>query len=189
MEQLEAITNTSSYQVKTVLHENRERDAVGMGTVTFNGDSMRYDSPPPIKGTLSPPKKMFLNRSISHTEPSSPLSNNIHLPQMQKTNVDNGLINSQNGIEVDGEPMDDSINNHFTRTVDLIPITHSHDLPEQQFKPTIDIGNDSQHLVRLEQNGHTHSIVKQQPVVINNIKRSLGKFYCSLPHRFHTCLV
>ena len=178
------MTNTSTYQVKTVLHENHERDAVAVGTVTFNGDPMRYDSPPPIKGTLvSPPKKMFLNRSQSHTEPSSPMSNNTNFSQSQKTNLDNGINGSQNGIEADGEPMDDSINNPFTRTVDLIPMTHSHDHPEQQFKPTIDMGNDHQHLsslLRIDQNGHGHPIIKQQPVVVNNIKRSLGKFFSSI---------
>lgn len=182
MKELEAMTNTSAYHVKTVLHENHERDAVAIGTVTFNGDPMRYDSPPPIKGTLSPPKKMFLNRSQSHTEPTSPMSNNTNFSQSQKTNHDNGIIGSQNGIEADGEPMDDSINNSFTRTVDLISVTHSQDHPEQQFKPTIDMRND-QHtlssLVRMEQNGHAHPIIKQQPVVINNIKRPSGKFFSS----------
>ena len=153
-----------------------EHDAAVAGAVTLNGDQTRYDSPPPNKNAhVSPPKKSFLFRSQSHTEPTSPLMNNSTPSQSQKTNLDNGLIHTQNGLEADGEPMDDSIGNSFA---------HTHDVIEQQFKPTIDNGTDQQQqhinsLLRMDQNGHAHPIVKQQPVVINNNKRPFRK-HCFL---------
>ena len=135
----------------------------------LNGDHMRYDSSPTMKGAIvSPPKKNFLIRSQSHTEPSSPLQNNPNISQSQKTSSDNNSIaNTQNGYDDDGDDsMDDS---QFARAPDLISVSHTND---QQFKSTIDNTNDQQlnSLIKID-----HSIIKQQPqpVVINN-KRAFG---------------
>ena len=176
VEQLEAITNTNAFQVvKTLINEGNERE---LATITaLNGDQIRYDPSQTSKGvSVSPPKKSFLIRSQSHTEPTSPLQNNSNLSQSQKTNTDNSISNTQNGLEADVESMNDSLNHHFTRSTDLISITHSNGVIDQQFKPTIDNRND-QHLnslIRINQNGHPHPMIKQQTVVVNN-KRPFGK--------------
>jgi hypothetical protein len=160
---LEALTNTNPFQIKTLMNENNERG----GPITLNGDQIRYDSSPTMKGPIvSPPKKNFLIRSQSHTEPTSPLQTNPNLSQSQKTISDNSSIsNTQNGFD-DDDSMDDT---NFTRTSELIPVSHSND---QSFKSTINNVNDQQlnSLLRIDQ-----TIIKQQPqsIVINN-KRTFG---------------
>jgi hypothetical protein len=147
--------------------------------------------------TVSPPKKKFLARSQSHTEPTSPIqnnnnNNNNNISQSQKMNNDNSILNTQNGLD-DDNSMDDSVNNHFTRVSDLLSISHTNETNfnnNQQFKSTIDNGNE-QHLniqIRTDQNGIPHSMIKQQQQQIlinnnnNNNKRTfqqanIGKIY------------
>ncbi len=177
MKELEALTNTNPFQVKTIINEsNNER---GGTTTTLNGDHIRYDSSPTMKGAaiVSPPKKNFLIRSQSHTEPASPLQNNPNLSQSQKTISDNSSIsNTQNGFDDDDDDsMDDSVNNHYTRASDLISVTNSNETNNQQFKSMIDNGND-QHLNSLLRIDPT--MIKQQPqtIVINN-KRTFGRTF------------
>jgi len=137
--------------------------------------------------TVSPPKKKFLARSQSHTEPTSPIQNNT---QSQKMNNDNSILNTQNGLD-DDNSMDDSVNNHFARVSDLLSISHTNETNfnnNQQFKSTIDNGNE-QHLniqIRTDQNGIPHSMIKQQQQILinnnNNNKRTfqqanIGKIY------------
>jgi hypothetical protein len=140
------------------------------GQITLNGDQIRYDSSPTTKGAMiSPPKKNFLIRSQSHTEPTSPMQNNPNLSQSQKTISDNSSIsNTQNGFDEDDDDdsMDDS---QFARAQDLISVSHTND---QQFKQSMNNGNDQQlnSLLKMDQ-----TMIKQQPqsVVINN-KRTFG---------------
>lgn len=157
---LEALTNTNPFQIKTLMNENNERG----GPITLNGDQIRYDSSPTMKGPIvSPPKKNFLIRSQSHTEPTSPLQTNPNLSQSQKTISDNSSIsNTQNGFDDDDDDSMDDTN--FTRNSELISVSNSND---QSFKPTINNVNDQQlnSLLRIDQ-----TIIKQQPqsIVINN---------------------
>ena len=82
----------------------------------MNGDNIRYDSPPTINmGNIVSPKKKFLIRSQSHTEPTSPIQNNNNNSQSQKS--DNSISNTQNGFD-DENSMDDSMNNSFARIPD-----------------------------------------------------------------------
>ena len=136
--------------MKDLINEINEREA------TLNGDNNRYD-PSQITNKaqmVSPPKKNFLIRSQSHTEPTSPIQNN-NQSQSQKTNHDN----TQNGLDDEN-----SMDNQFTRVPDASSITHSND-----FKPTINNGH--------EQNGISHTINKPIPVIANNNnnKRSFGR--------------
>jgi hypothetical protein len=193
VKELEALTNTNplQFQLKTLINDNNERET--NTTITLNGDNIRYSSPPTVMGvTVSPPKKKFLARSQSHTEPTSPIqnnNNNNNLSQSQKMNNDNNILNTQNGLD-DDNSMDDSVNNHFTRVPDLLSISNSNETNfnnNQQFKPTINNGNE-QHLnlqIRTDQNGITHSMTKreQQQILINNNNKrtfqqaNIGKLY------------
>jgi hypothetical protein len=152
--------------VKTLINDNNEREI--NTTSILNGDNIRYGSPPTGNTgvIVSPPKKKFLIRSQSHTEPTSPIPNNNNFSQSQKMNNDNSILNTQNGLD-DENSMDDSVNNQFAS------ITHTNETNfnnNQQFKSTINNGNE-QHInlqLRTDQNSIPQRIIKQQPIVMNN---------------------
>jgi hypothetical protein len=158
VKELEALTNTNSlnFQDKPLINDHNDRET----TTIINGDNIRYDLS--NKSVMvSPPKKTFLIRSQSHTEPTSPIPNNLSQSQKANNN-DHSILNTQNGLD-DENSMDD----HFTRIPDLSSIIHSN---ETNFKPMID----NQHLpLRTDQNGISNSIIKQQPIVVTN-KRTFG---------------
>ena len=147
-------------------------------------------------GVIVSPKKKFLIRSQSHTEPASPIPNN-NLSQSQKSNNDNSSLNIQNGLDEENS-MDDSVDNHFTRLSDLSSITHHNDTNihnNQQFKSTIDNGNE-QHLsiqLKADPNGTFHPIIKQQTLVTNNNNKrtfpqtNLGKILFTVTKSFFLC--
>ncbi|CAF1271740.1 unnamed protein product [Rotaria sp. Silwood1] len=179
VKELEALTNVNplQFQVKALVNANQERETT---STTMNGDNIRYDSPPTSNMGIVSPKKKFLIRSQSHTEPVSPISNNNNhnnnISQSQKSNHDNSIINIQNGFD-DENSIDDSVTNHFTRTNDLSTITHSNDTNidnNQQFKPIIDNGHERHLNIQLkpEQNIISHPIIKQQTIVINSINNN-----------------
>ncbi|UJR37795.1 hypothetical protein I4U23_030486 [Adineta vaga] len=178
VKELEALTNVNpnTFQTKTSINETNERE-----TNTINNDNIRYDSPPTLNmGVIVSPKKKFLIRSQSHTEPMSPTqaNNNNNISQSQKN--DNSISNTQNGLD-DENSMDDSVNNSFSRIPDLSSLTYSsetHVNNNQQFKIVSNNGND-QHIhmqLRLDQNALPHSMNKQQPIVINNINQNKRTF-------------
>lgn len=171
---MEALTNTSAseFQIKTMANDNNERET--NTTTTLNGDHIRYDSPPTVNmGHLQSPKKKLLIRSQSHTEIPSPIpnnNNNNNNSQSHKSNND-----TQNGFD-DENSTDDSMNNHFTRVTELAHPSDSNNNNNQQFKPTIDNGNEQQlnFQFRPDQNGILLQTIKQQPVIpnINTNKRT-----------------
>lgn len=161
--------NPLTLQAKTLINETNERE-----TSTMNGDNIRYDSPPTINmGNIVSPKKKFLIRSQSHTEPTSPLqNNNNNNSQSQKS--DNSILNTQNGFD-DENSMDDSIHNGFTRIPDLHTGTHPSDTHvnnNHQFKPVIDNTNDLNIQLRLDPSNPSHSMNKQQTIIINSINQN-----------------
>ncbi|CAF1152442.1 unnamed protein product [Adineta ricciae] len=170
VKELEALTNVNplTLQAKTLTNETNEREAS-----TMNGDNIRYDSPPTINmGNIVSPKKKFLIRSQSHTEPTSPIQNNNNNSQSQKS--DNSISNTQNGFD-DENSMDDSMNNSFARIPDLHAGTHHSDTHvnnNHQFKSTIDNANDLNIQLRLDHNGLPHSLNKQQTIIMNSINQN-----------------
>jgi len=174
VKEIEALTNTNplQFQVKTLINDNYEREAA-----TINSDNIRYDSSPTLTmGVIVSPKKKFLIRSQSHTEPTSPMqnNNNNNLSQSQQSNNNGSISNTQNSLD-DENSIDDPVDNQFTRLSDLSTVTHPSDTHfnnnnHQQFKPKMDNGNE-QHIntqSRVDQNGMSHPMIKQQPMVINN---------------------
>ncbi|CAF1178968.1 unnamed protein product [Rotaria sordida] len=178
VKELEALTNVNplQFQEKVLINDNHERDTT---TTTMNGDNIHYDSPPTISMGIVSPKKKFLIRSQSHTEPMSPIqnNNNNNLSQSQKSNNDNSILNTQSSLD-DENSIDDPINNQFTRTTGLSTITHPSDTNidnNQQFKSIIDNGFEHHLNIQLktEQNIIPHPIIKQQqPIVLNSINNS-----------------
>lgn len=159
------------------MNDNHERET----GLTLNGDNMRYDSSPTINlGPNVSPKKKLLMRSQSHTEPASPLQNNNNQSQSQKVNNDNSILNIQNGID-DENSMDD-LNGSFVRTADMALAGHSietHIDTNQQFKPIIDNGLE-QHInipLKTEQNIISHTMIKQQPVAINQVNNNAKRTF------------
>ncbi|CAF2971553.1 unnamed protein product [Rotaria sp. Silwood2] len=111
VKELEALTNTNPLQFQVKLlnnNDNHEREI----TATMNGDNIRYDSPPTLNMGIVSPKKKFLIRSQSHTEPMSPIIINNNLSQSQKPNNDNSILNLQNGLD-DENSIDDPIGNNI----------------------------------------------------------------------------
>lgn len=161
------MTNINPLQFQTKDINERE-------ITTLNSDNIRYDSPPTIGVSVSP-KKKFLIRSQSHTEPTSPIQNNNpnnNLSQSHKSNSDSSILNTQNSLD-DENSMDDSVNNHFTRIPDIPTIAHPSDTHQQQYK-----SNDQQLNIQLraDQNGIPHPMIKQQPIVINNMNPNKRTF-------------
>jgi len=173
VKEIEALTNTNplQFQVKTLINDNYEREAA-----TINSDNIRYDSSPTLTmGVIVSPKKKFLIRSQSHTEPTSPMqnNNNNNLSQSQQSNNNGSILNTQNGHD-DENSIDDPVDSQFTRLADLSTVTHPSDTHfnnnNHQFKPKMENGNE-QHLntqSRVDQNGMSHSMIKQQPMIISN---------------------
>ena len=119
MKEIEAITNTSasSFEMKTLM---TERETI------VNGDNNRLDlfQNSTKTASVSPPKKSFLFRSQSHTEPTSPQPSSN---QSQKINE-----NTTNTFD-DDAPMEQQ----FARVPELTTIAHTHD-----FKAILDNGNE-----------------------------------------------
>ncbi|CAF4174829.1 unnamed protein product [Rotaria sp. Silwood2] len=171
VKELEALTNTNPLQFQVKLlnnNDNHEREI----TATMNGDNIRYDSPPTLNMGIVSPKKKFLIRSQSHTEPMSPIIINNNLSQSQKPNNDNSILNLQNGLD-DENSIEDPIGNHFTRVSDIPTIAHSNNTNidnNQQFKPIID--NRHEHHLNIqfknEHNMMPHSVLKQQQQIVIN---------------------
>ncbi|CAF1566002.1 unnamed protein product [Rotaria magnacalcarata] len=172
---LEALTNANplQFQSKVLMNENQEYE-----TMPSTSDNIRYDASPTVNlGINVSPKKQFLIRSQSHTEPASAMQNNNHLSQSQKSNHDNSMLNTQNDLD-DENSMDDSIGNDFTRVSDLPIITHSMDINNdnnnQQLQSAIDSGHEQYHNMQLkiERNMIHHEAAKQQNLVSNHINNN-----------------
>ncbi|CAF1315439.1 unnamed protein product [Adineta steineri] len=181
VKELEALTNTNPFQypIKALINGNNERETT---TAIINSDNIRYDSPPTVNmGVIVSPKKKLLIRSQSHTEPTSPVhnnNNNNNHSQSQKNNNDNSISNTQNSLD-DENSTDDSGNHSFTRLSDLSTVTHPSDSNNinnnPQFKSVINNGNEQSLNIqlRMDQNGVSHPLIKQQAqIIMNNVNHN-----------------
>jgi hypothetical protein len=131
---------------KNLAKDNIEHDI----TTTLTSDINRLDTSPTHTMVVNvSPKKKLLIRSQSHTEPTSPPTNNYS--QSQKLNFDDDNSNDDH---------------HFQRLHDLPILTHTIDSNQQiEIKPTFSIQlRPDQTLIKQQQ--------QQQPTILNNNKRT-----------------
>jgi len=132
---------------KNLTKDNNERE-------TTTSDNNRFDTSP--MGVIVSPKKKLLIRSQSHTEPTSPTSISTNqFSQSQKFNLED-----ENSIDDDNNN-----NNHFQRVNDLPILTHTID-SNTQFNNSVEPSFTIQ--IRPNQNGVNPTMIKQQPIVLNN---------------------
>jgi hypothetical protein len=132
---------------KNLTKDNNERE-------TTTSDNNRFDTSP--MGVIVSPKKKLLIRSQSHTEPASPTSISTNqFSQSQKFNLE------------DESSIDDDNNNndHFQRVNDLPILTHTIE-SNTQFNNSLEPSYTIQ--LRTNQNGVNPTMIKQQPIVLNN---------------------
>ena len=177
---LESLTNTSvsKYLSKPLVTDNSERELTAL-----MADNARCDSSPTphAPGLMVSPKKIFLIRSQSVTEPTSPAatnsSSNPNLSHSQKTHGD--IVNVHLPTELDDDDDDDSmeesIQNQFNRnTQELSTMGESNESHNQIYSTAMTNGTDGSFAlqIRTDSNPMQHNIVKQQQqqqtIVINN---------------------
>jgi hypothetical protein len=155
--------------------DNNEREIAAVTTIL--SDNNRFETLPGHNmGVIVSPKKKLLIRSQSHTEPTSPISNN-HFSQSQKNNFDD-----ESQIDDDHQS---AINHHFQHVHDLPVITHPVDTKPQ-------INNSSELPImqfRINQNGVHPTMIKQQQPIVFTHKRPfpqtlIGNFSFSVGVRY-----
>ena len=162
---------TPKQPLKPLAQETNDREATSTPTGAYDPS---YS--PSVRGFAESPKKKFLIRSQSHTEPTSPIQSNHSLSQ--KLNNDTSTQSTQHVLDDDNS--NDNAGNHpFVRGQDASSMTHASETQNhllQQLKTLTDNGIDhgTGNQLRTDSNGIHHPLAKQSHIVIsNNHKRPL----------------
>jgi len=174
---LESLTNTSvaKYLPKPMSTENSEREINAL-----INENNRDSSPIMNSGHLVSPKKIFLIRSQSITDATSPAAvvaaTNSTTHSQKTTHGDIGTMNLSSELDEENS-MDDSVSNHFSRNPDEISVSnHSNGIQHPTFSTTMTNGTDGVYSVQ------QHSIVKQQPTAAAHVINNKRAFQQTIPN-------